>query len=615
MDEDNKKIPDGTEGNDWIDQLLQEVKNENEGEASPKAPSQPLHPSAPPVQRAAPPQKELEPAPEEEEPPRRRRPKRIRVKRKGKLFSLLYLAVALAACSFAAVFCLNAVRDVLAISKPNQAITVTIPSGSDAKAVGNLLKEDGIIQYPFVFELVAKYENYVTFQAGTHVLNSNMDYMTLMKSMQKPKKSRETVRVTIPEGLPAAKIAKILEENGVCDASDFLSALENTDFRFSYESEIPDDSRIYRRLEGYLFPDTYEFYKNDTALNVTEGVEDQPIVNPYFTRRKKPKLSTDQYVEGILAGNITTLSQAITLIESNNPAHYAQAQEIIERCLPHAGKSVRIGITGVPGAGKSTFIEAVGNMVTSLRHKLAVLAIDPSSERSGGSILGDKTRMESISGNPDVFIRPSPSAGSLGGVARKTRETIVLCEAAGFDVIFIETVGVGQSETAVHSMVDMFMLLQISGAGDELQGIKRGIMEMADIMVITKADGENIHKAELAKTQFQGALRLFPLPESGWRPKVYTCSAVAGTGLEEVWKGVEEFLDHIEANGYFRHNRNRQNKYWMYESINEVLRNSFYHDPAVESRIAEYEQRVLDDKISSFIAAKELLDIYFKDLK
>ncbi len=268
MDEDNKKIPDGTEGNDWIDQLLQEVKNENEGEASPKAPSQPLHPSAPPVQRAAPPQKELEPAPEEEEPPRRRRPKRIRVKRKGKLFSLLYLAVALAACSFAAVFCLNAVRDVLAISKPNQAITVTIPSGSDAKAVGNLLKEDGIIQYPFVFELVAKYENYVTFQAGTHVLNSNMDYMTLMKSMQKPKKSRETVRVTIPEGLPAAKIAKILEENGVCDASDFLSALENTDFRFSYESEIPDDSRIYRRLEGYLFPDTYEFYKNDTALNV-----------------------------------------------------------------------------------------------------------------------------------------------------------------------------------------------------------------------------------------------------------------------------------------------------------------------------------------------------------
>ena len=354
---------------------------------------------------------------------------------------------------------------------------------------------------------------------------------------------------------------------------------------------------------------------HDTALNVSEGVGDQPIVSPYFTRRRKRALSTDEYVEGILAGNITTLSQAITLVESANPAHYAQAQEIIERCLPHAGKSVRIGITGVPGAGKSTFIEAVGNMVTSLRHKLAVLAIDPSSERSGGSILGDKTRMESICHNPDVFIRPSPSAGSLGGVARKTRETIVLCEAAGFDVIFIETVGVGQSETAVHSMVDMFMLLQISGAGDELQGIKRGIMEMADTMVITKADGENVRKAELARTQFQGALRLFPLPESGWRPKVYTCSAVAGTGLEEVWKGVEEFLDHIHANGYFQHNRNRQNKYWMYETINEALRGSFYRDPAVEARIGEYEKRVLEDRISSFVAAKELLELYFKELK
>ena len=354
---------------------------------------------------------------------------------------------------------------------------------------------------------------------------------------------------------------------------------------------------------------------HDTALNVSEGVGDQPIVSPYFTRRRKRALSTDEYVEGILAGNITTLSQAITLVESANPAHYAQAQEIIERCLPHAGHSVRIGITGVPGAGKSTFIEAVGNMVTSLRHKLAVLAIDPSSERSGGSILGDKTRMESICHNPDVFIRPSPSAGSLGGVARKTRETIVLCEAAGFDVIFIETVGVGQSETAVHSMVDMFMQLQISGAGDELQGIKRGIMEMADTMVITKADGENVRKAELARTQFQGALRLFPLPESGWRPKVYTCSAVAGTGLEEVWKGVEEFLDHIHANGYFQHNRNRQNKYWMYETINEALRGSFYRDPAVEARIGEYEKRVLEDRISSFVAAKELLELYFKELK
>lgn len=350
---------------------------------------------------------------------------------------------------------------------------------------------------------------------------------------------------------------------------------------------------------------------HDSALNVTEGVDDKPAVNPNFVRKRRRTLSTEEYVEGILAGDITVLSQAITLVESNNPAHYAQAQEIIERCLPHSGKSVRIGITGVPGAGKSTFIEAIGNMVTSLRHKLAVLAIDPSSERSGGSILGDKTRMESISSNPKVFIRPSPSAGSLGGVARKTRETIVLCEAAGFDVVFIETVGVGQSETAVHSMVDMFMLLQISGAGDELQGIKRGIMEMADMMVITKADGENVHKAQLAQAQFRNALRLFPMPESEWTPDVYTCSSVTGAGLEEVWKGVEDFLEHTYRNGYFRLNRNRQNKYWMYESINEVLKSSFYRDGRIERIIGDYEQRVLDDRLSSFVAAKELLDIYF----
>ena len=366
----------------------------------------------------------------------------------------------------------------------------------------------------------------------------------------------------------------------------------------------------YTKIEHY--EKEYLDAHHDSALNVTEGVEEKPVVNPYFVRKKRRQMTTDEYVAGILDGNITILAQAITLIESNNPVHYAQAQEIIERCLPHSGKSVRIGITGVPGAGKSSFIEAVGNMVTSYKHKLAVLAIDPSSERSGGSILGDKTRMESICHNPDIFIRPSPSAGSLGGVARKTRETIVLCEAAGFDIIFIETVGVGQSETAVHSMVDMFMMLQISGAGDELQGIKRGIMEMADMMVITKADGENVKKAELAKAQYQGALKLYPLPDSEWRPKVYTCSSLEGTGLEEVWQGVEQYLQHIELNGYFTSNRNRQNKYWMYETINETLKSSFYNNPEIESRMEEVERRVLDAKLSSFIAAKELLDIYFK---
>lgn len=349
----------------------------------------------------------------------------------------------------------------------------------------------------------------------------------------------------------------------------------------------------------------------DSALHVTEGVSDQPSVNPGFKRKQRPSFSTDQYVEGILAGDISILSQAITLIESNKPEHYATAQEIIERCLPHSGRSVRVGITGVPGAGKSSFIEAIGGLVTSLGHRLAVLAIDPSSERSGGSILGDKTRMESLSSNPDVFIRPSPSAGSLGGVARKTRETVILCEAAGFDVIFIETVGVGQSETAVHSMVDIFMLLQISGAGDELQGIKRGIMEMADLVVITKADGDNINRARLAKTQIENALRLFPEPLSGQRPHVITSSSLKGTGLGEVWNGVTDFIDAVKANGHFAANRHRQGKYWMYETINETLNADFYKTPEIAHALPEYERQVLDDRISSFAAAKKLLELYY----
>ncbi len=349
----------------------------------------------------------------------------------------------------------------------------------------------------------------------------------------------------------------------------------------------------------------------NSALNVTEGVEAQPSVNPRFHRKRRPELTVDQYVEGILKGDMSVLSRAITLVESNLAEHYDKAQQIIERCLPHSGRSIRIGITGVPGAGKSTFIEAIGGMVTTLGHRLAVLAIDPSSERSGGSILGDKTRMESISSNPDVFIRPSPSAGSLGGVARKTRETIVLCEAAGFDVIFIETVGVGQSETAVHSMVDMFLLLQISGAGDELQGIKRGIMEMADMVIINKADGENVHRARLAQTQISNALHLFPEPASGWRPQVLTCSAVKGTGLSDIWSGISDFISFTRKNGYFTTNRNRQSKYWMYESINEALHNSFYRNHDIESVLPDYEKAVLEDRKSSFVAAKELLERYF----
>lgn len=363
------------------------------------------------------------------------------------------------------------------------------------------------------------------------------------------------------------------------------------------------------------FEDEHKKEHDDSALNVNRGVEQPPVVNPYFRRVRRHSLSTDEYMEGILAGNITILSQAITLVESLLPEHYAQAQEIIERCLPHSGRSIRIGITGVPGAGKSTFIEATGNLATNQGHKLAVLAIDPSSERSKGSILGDKTRMETLTHNPSVFIRPSPSAGSLGGVARKTRESIILCEAAGFDVVFIETVGVGQSETAVHSMVDFFLLLQIAGAGDELQGIKRGIMEMADMIAINKADSGNEQRAGLAKSHFVNALNLFPMPDSGWRPRVYTCSAVEGTGLTEIWNGIEDFLHFTRQNGYYDRNRNRQSKYWMYETINEALRENFYRNPAVESRIGEYEEAVLSDRKSSFVAARELLDAYFGELK
>ncbi|MDR2936466.1 MAG: methylmalonyl Co-A mutase-associated GTPase MeaB [Rikenellaceae bacterium] len=362
------------------------------------------------------------------------------------------------------------------------------------------------------------------------------------------------------------------------------------------------------------YADHHQGPRGESALKINVGIEQPPVVNPYFKKRARRMLTTDDYVEGILAGNITILSQAITLVESLLPEHYARSQEIIERCLPHTGRSVRIGITGVPGAGKSSFIEAIGNRITGLGHKLAVLAIDPSSERSGGSILGDKTRMETLVHNPDAFIRPSPSAGSLGGVARKTRETVVLCEAAGFDVIFIETVGVGQSETAVHSMVDLFLMLQISGAGDELQGIKRGIMEMADLVAVTKADGTNIDRADLTRRQFLNALSLFPMPESGWKPRVCTCSSHQKLGLTELWGGVEDFLKFTKSNGFFDKNRHRQAKYWMYETVDEALREGFYQNESVRTVLDTMERDVLENRLSSFIAARRLLDLYYESV-
>lgn len=354
----------------------------------------------------------------------------------------------------------------------------------------------------------------------------------------------------------------------------------------------------------------------DSALSVQPGVKGAQPINPKqiarFKKRKRKQLSVQDYVEGIRNGDRTVLSRAITLIESTNKKHRDQAQEIINACLPYTGNSVRIGITGVPGVGKSTFIEALGNYVIEHEGNLAVLTIDPSSSRSGGSILGDKTRMETLSANTKAFIRPSPSAGSLGGVARKTRETVLLCEAAGYSTIFIETVGVGQSETTVHSMVDFFLLLMLAGAGDELQGIKRGIMEMADAIVINKADGHNKNEAMRAAAEYKKAVHLFPPTDSGWTPKVTRCSALYSKGIEDVWEIVNDYLQHTKKNGYFNTKRKEQAKYWMFETINQLLQQDFYQNPEIKKQLKTVEQEVLEGKISSFSAADKLLELYRK---
>ncbi|MFW6370373.1 MAG: methylmalonyl Co-A mutase-associated GTPase MeaB [Bacteroidota bacterium] len=354
------------------------------------------------------------------------------------------------------------------------------------------------------------------------------------------------------------------------------------------------------------------------SLNVNQGIEQPGPVDNHSVKRflgkKRKLLPVNDYVSGILDGNVALLSKAVTLVESSRPEHQEIAQQVILKCLPYSGHSVRIGITGVPGVGKSTFIESLGTCITGQGGKLAVLAIDPSSERSKGSILGDKTRMEKLSVDKNAYIRPSPSAGSLGGVARKTRETIILCEAAGFNHIFIETVGVGQSETAVHSMTDFFLLLMLAGAGDELQGIKRGIMEMADLVAINKAEGNNYDKAQMAKRQYQNALHLFPKKESDWVPQVLTCSALTNSGITDVWQRVEEYRKLTSENGYFLQKRKQQASYWMHETIEEHIKRSFYHHPQVKGKIKEYEQKVFNSELSSFAAAGELLRI-FSELK
>lgn len=357
----------------------------------------------------------------------------------------------------------------------------------------------------------------------------------------------------------------------------------------------------------------------ETALKVNEGIPQPETINQLAIARlkniKRGALTSSDYTKGILKGDITVLSKAITLIESSLPPHQELAQQVIADCLPHAGNAIRLGITGVPGAGKSTFIEALGMYLAKKGHKIAVLAIDPSSQRSKGSILGDKTRMELLGSHPSAYIRPSASAGTLGGVARKTKESIILCEAAGFDVIFVETVGVGQSEIAVHSMVDFFLLILISGAGDELQGIKRGIMEMADGIVINKADGDNINKAKRAKAECENALHLFPPSESGLNPKVLTCSSIENKNIDAVWDMVFHYIQETRNNGFFEQKRRRQTVDILHSSIEEKLKTLFYENTTVKELLPQLEKDISSQKTTSYIAANQLLDAYFKSLR
>lgn len=335
-------------------------------------------------------------------------------------------------------------------------------------------------------------------------------------------------------------------------------------------------------------------------------------INPAFAKanlqKKKPTRDILEWAQAIISGNHTALSRGITLIESISTKDQGQAQQLIELCLPKANTSVRLGITGVPGVGKSTFIEALGMHLTSLGKKVAVLAVDPTSSLSHGSILGDKTRMDELSTNPNAFIRPSASGDSLGGVARKTREAIILCEAAGFDTIIIETVGVGQSETIVHSMVDFFLLLKLAGAGDELQGIKRGIIEMADSIVINKADGENEKAARLAKAAFAKALHLYPPKDSGWTPKVSICSALEQKGITQVWDSISRYIKDTKENDYFDQKRAAQNKHWLLQTIENSLKDNFYRNPDVVDKLPNIIEAIANNELSPFEGAKKLLE-------
>ncbi len=350
-----------------------------------------------------------------------------------------------------------------------------------------------------------------------------------------------------------------------------------------------------------------------SALHVMPGVDQPSNMAESGTGGKRASLSTDEYVKGVLSGDRTRLARAITLVESNSRAHFEQAREVVKELLPHSGHSIRVGITGVPGAGKSTFIEALGTLLIERGHKVAVTAVDPSSSLSGGSIMGDKTRMESLAANPKAFIRPSPSGGALGGVARKTRETILLFEAAGYDTVLVETVGVGQSEIAVRSLVDFFLLMLVPGAGDELQGLKKGVVELADAILINKADGDNIPAAKRAQSEYENALHYLTPSSKVWTPHTYTASSTTGEGVAEIWAVVEEFVSVLNDHGEFQQQRKYQARDWTHELVKEGLLNRFATHPEVMKRMPELETEVMEGRLPATTAALELLKAFGVD--
>jgi len=349
------------------------------------------------------------------------------------------------------------------------------------------------------------------------------------------------------------------------------------------------------------------------AVKIKKGIETKSTIkkNPQKTQTKRPHLTIDDYVNGVLKNDKTLLARTITLIESNSTDHYDKARDVLKKLLPHSGKSLRVGITGVPGAGKSTLIETLGSYLIEQGHKIAVLAVDPSSTVTRGSILGDKTRMEKLSRHPDCFIRPSPSGGTLGGVTRKSRETILVCEAAGYDVILVETVGVGQSEMTVRSMVDFFLLIMIAGAGDELQGIKRGVIEIADALLINKADGQNKTRAELAREEYAAALKYLAPATRGWKTNAFTCSALTGEGIPDTWRLIKTFETRTKESGVFDERRKNQALEWVYSMIENYLKESFYNNPDVRNQFHQVKQKILNETLLPTAAAEQLLRTFY----